>query len=758
MRRRPRFPSALVPALLLTTLLASPISAADAPPVLDGFDAAGSAAERARETQVDSAISPTELRDWMQRLSARPHHVGSAWGLSNAEWLRDLFASWGYEARIESFDVLFPTPLSRSLEMTAPTYYRAKLEEPTLAADGTSGQKKEQLPTYNAYSVDGSVEGEIVYVNYGVPADYEELARHGIDVKGKIALARYGGSWRGIKPKVAAEHGAIGCLIFSDPAGDGYFEGSVYPDGGWRSRDSVQRGSVADMPLYSGDPLTPGVAATKEAHRLPLAETPTLTKIPVLPISYGDAEPLLRALGGPMAPEAWRGALPLPYRLGPGPTKVKLALKFDWTLKQVHDVIAVLPGAELPDEWVVRGNHHDAWVNGAADPISGMVSLLGEAKAIAGLAKQGWRPRRTLVFAAWDGEEPGLIGSTEWVEAHAEELHQKAVAYLNTDSVSRGFLGLSGSHSLERFVNQAAREVDDPELHVSVLERARGKSLADAAPADRPAIRDRHDLRIAALGSGSDYTPFLQYLGLASLSLEFGGQEQYGQYHSIYDSFAHYTRFMDPEFAYVATSSKVGSRIVLRLADADVLPFTLARTAEVVGDYARELHQLTDTMRTASEERNRLLADGALTLAADPKETFVPPPALDAVPYLEFSPLDNAAARFAKATAAFDAARDAAVARGLDAARTAELNAFLRGFERRLTRDEGLPGRPWYKHQLYAPGQYTGYGVKTLPAIREAIELRRWDEADTQIGIVAGVLDSASAACEAMTAKLTAAN
>jgi len=727
---------------------------ADAPPALDGFDAAGSVAERAREARVDAAISPDELRQWMQRLSARPHHVGSAWGQSNAEWLRDLLASWGYEARIESFDVLFPTPVSRSVEMTAPTYYRARLEEPTLAADATSGQKKEQLPTYNAYSIDGSVEGDVVYVNYGVPADYEELARHGIDVKGKIALARYGGSWRGIKPKVAAEHGAVGCLIFSDPKGDGYYEGDVYPDGGWRSRESVQRGSVADMPLYSGDPLTPGVAATKDAERLPLAETPTLTKIPVLPISYADAEPLLRALGGPMAPEAWRGALPLPYRLGPGPTRIKLSAKFDWSLKPVHDVIAVLPGAELPDEWVVRGNHHDAWVNGATDPISGLVSMLGEAKAIGELARQGWRPRRTLVFAAWDGEEPGLIGSTEWVEAHADELHRKAVAYLNTDSVSRGFASLSGSHSLERFFNQAARDVEDPELHVSVLERARAKALADAEPGERAAIRARDDLRIDALGSGSDFTPFLQYLGLASLSLDFGGQDQYGQYHSIYDSFAHYTRFMDPTFAYVATSAKIGSRVVLRLADADVLPFTLAGTGEVVGTYTQELHKLVDQQRAESEERDRLLAEHALSLAADPHETFVPPPPLGTVPYLAFAPLDNAAARFAKATAAFDAAREAAVARGLSADATTGLNAFLRGFERRLTNEAGLPGRSWYKHELYAPGQYTGYGVKTLPAIREAIELRRWDEADAQIGVVAGVLDAASAACEEMTASL----
>jgi len=741
---------------VLLALAAAGRAEAPATAGLLGFDAAHAAAQRALEARLDQAVDPAELRAWMQRMSSHPHHVGSPWDKANAEWMRDLFASWGYDASISTYQVLFPTPVARKLEMIAPTRYQPKLEEPTLAEDRTSGQKKEQLPTYNAYSIDGDVTGELVYVNQGLPRDYDELAEHGIDVKGKIVLARYGGSWRGIKPKVAAEKGAIGCIIFSDPSGDGYFQGDTYPKGGWRSAGSVQRGSVADMPVYSGDPLTPGVAATADAKRLPLDEVPVLTKIPVLPISYGDAQPLLAALTGPMAPESWRGALPLPYHLGPGPARVHLAVKFDWSLKPLYDVIAKLPGSELPDEWVVRGNHHDAWVDGASDPVSGMVALLAEAKAVGEMAQSGWRPRRTLVYAGWDGEEPGLLGSTEWAEEHGAELRAKAVAYINTDSISRGFYSVAGSHTLESFSNEVGRDVVDPETKVSVLERTRARLIANSDDAtDRQRYRSQADLRIGALGSGSDFTPFLQHLGIASVNVDFGGEDQYGQYHSIYDSFDHYVRFGDPTFAYVATAARTGLRFTLRLADADVLPFRLDTTAEVIAGYADEIGKLADRMRAESVERDRLLADKTLQLAADPTRTFVPPPALDRVPHLELAPLDNAAEQLKTAAAAFEKARAAAVAAGLAPERRDALNAFLRTFEGRLTNPDGLPGRPWYRHEIYAPGQYTGYGVKTLPSIREAIELRKWDEANAQVVVVAKLLDAARAAIEEMTAKLS---
>lgn len=354
---------------------------------ISGYSSQAATTEVALEEQFDALLNPRNLDTWMKRLAARPHHLGSPYGKQNAEYMRDLFKSWGYDAEIETYKVLFPTPKVRVLELVAPTRFRAALAEPALKEDATSGQLKEQLPTYNAWSADGDVTGELVFVNYGVPADYEELERMGIDVKGKIVIAKYGGSWRGIKPKVAQEHGAIGCLIYSDPMEDGYFQGEVYPAGSYRGKHGVQRGAVMDLPVRPGDPITPGVGATADAQRIDRKDAENLLKIPVQPISYADAEPLLRALGGPIVPERWRGALPLTYHVGPGPAKVHLKLEFDWKLVDCHNVIARIKGAEFPDEWVIRGNHHDAWVNGAADPVSGMVALMEEARAVSELMK-----------------------------------------------------------------------------------------------------------------------------------------------------------------------------------------------------------------------------------------------------------------------------------------------------------------------------------------------------------------------------------
>ncbi len=727
-------------AVLLVALQAVPIRAADAPPL--GFSEAGASAQRELEAKFDAQLDAKNLRAWMARMASRPHHLGSPWGKENAEFMAGLFRSWGYETRIEEFQVLLPTPKQRRLEMTSPTRFVASLDEPVLAQDRSSGQRKEQLPTYNAYSVDGDVEGELVYVNYGVPADYEELALRGIDVKGKIAIARYGGSWRGIKPKVAAEHGAIGCIIFSDPSGDGYSQGDVYPRGGWRPETGVQRGSVKDMPIHSGDPLTPGWAASKDAKRLAIAEATTLTKIPVLPISAADARPLLQAMTGQVAPWSWRGALPLPYHLGPGPAHVRLKVAFDWKLVPAYDVIAVMKGSEFPDEWVVRGNHHDAWVNGASDPTSGMVALLEEARALGALAKGGFRPRRTIVYAGWDGEEQGLLGSTEWVEEHLQELQAKAVAYVNSDSNSRGFLGVGGSHSLEAFVNQAVADVKDPLKKVGVLDRVHARNLLTGSSEERAKARGRKGIALDALGSGSDYTPFLQHAGLASLNVGFGDEDAYGQYHSIYDSFDHYIRFMDPDFSYGVALAQVGGRLVLRLAQADSVPLDFSPFVAALRGYVKEVEALADSSRQEAEQRNRDLDDGVYAAYFTPHETRVAPPRRETVPRLNFAPLQNAADRVEKAVKAYDKARAARAGKPLDAERARELNAVLRGCERALTRDEGLPGRPWYRHQIYAPGRYTGYGVKTLPAVREAIELRNWREAEEQVVVVGRTLEA----------------
>jgi len=556
-------------------------------------------------------------------------------------------------------------------------------------------------------------------------------------VKGKIVIARYGGSWRGIKPKVAAEHGAVGCLIFSDPSGDGYAQGDPYPKGGWRPDEGVQRGSVMDIPVHSGDPLTPGVASTRDAKRLALSEAATLTRIPVLPISAADARPLLAALRGPMAPESWRGALPLPYRLGPGPARVHLKAVFDWNRVPAYDVIAVLRGTEHPDEWVIRGNHHDAWVNGADDPVSGMVALLEEARAVGELARGGFQPRRTLVYAGWDGEEQGLLGSTEWVEAHLGELSAKAVAYINTDSNARGFLSVGGSQALETFVNQALADVRDPLKDVGVLKRARARALLSGSAESRKEAREKPALAIDPLGSGSDYTPFLQHAGVASLNVGFGDEDEYGQYHSIYDSFDHYTRFMDPGFSYGVALARAAGRLTLRLAQADVMPLDFGPLVAALETYAREVRELAERKRDETEQRRRDLEEGVYAAWFTPHETRVAPPSEEPVPHLNFAPLENGIARVRAAVTAYDRAREARGGAPLDAAAAGELNAILRGAERALTREEGLPGRPWYRHQIYAPGRYTGYGVKTLPAVREAIELRNWREAEEQ-SVVAG--------------------
>jgi len=713
-------------ALLLTTTL----TAQPALPPIYGFS--DSAKQHALEKQFDAKLNRDNLRSWMKRMTARPHHLGSPNGKENAEFMAALFKSWGYDTAIERFDVLFPTPKTRVVELLAPERYSAKLNEPALAEDATSGQADEILPPFNAYSIDGDVTGDLVYVNYGVPKDYEVLAQNGIDVKGKIVIARYGGSWRGIKPKVAAEHGAIGCIIYSDPRDDGYFEGDVYPVGAYRSEHSAQRGSVADMPVHSGDPLTPGVGATKDAKRLDRSAATTLTKIPVLPISYADALPLLRALRGPLAPSEWRGALPMTYHIGPGPARVHLKLEFDWKLAPAYDVIARLRGTDLADQWIIRGNHHDAWVHGAADPVSGMVALLEEARAVGELAKSGWRPRRTLIYAAWDGEEQGLLGSTEWVETHLPELREHAVAYINSDSTDRGFFEAAGSHTLERFVTEVARDVQDPERGVSVLERSRARQLVNAEDAEeRKELRERPLLRLGALGSGSDFTPFLQHAGIAALNVGYSGEGEYGVYHSAYDSFDHYTRFGDPTFEYGVTQAKTTGRMMLRFANADFLPFETTTLAATAARYLDEVTKLAEKTRADIEERNRQLRERTMELAADPTKPFVAPPAQALGPYLEFAPLRNALDRLQKAAAAYD--------RG-----ASHEDRIAMQLERALTRDEGLPQRPWYRHYVYAPGLYTGYGVKTFPAVREAIELKKWDEANAQIVVLAKVINGYS--------------
>jgi N-acetylated-alpha-linked acidic dipeptidase len=729
---------------------------------LYGYSAESSRVERQWEEKLRAIPKPENLRAYMQRLSARPHHVGSAYDKDNAEWMLAKFKEFGLDAHIEQFDVLFPTPKERAVELVeGGPKFTAKLQEPALSEDPTSNQQSEQLPTYNAYSIDGDFTAPLVYVNYGIPEDYEQLERMGISVKGKIVIAKYFHSWRGIKPKVAAEHGAVGCLIFSDPHEDGFTQGDVFPAGPWRPKDGVQRGSVADMPFYPGDPLTPGIGATKNAKRLKVEEAATITKIPVLPISYGDAQPLLAALTGPVAPEAWRGGLGMTYHVGPGPAKVHLKVKSDWSIKPVYDVIARIPGASYPDEWVVRGNHHDGWVNGAEDPISGMVAVLEEARALGELLKAGWKPKRTIIYCAWDGEEPGLLGSTEWAEAHYDELRAHGVAYINSDSSGRGYLGVAGSHSLEKFSNDIMREVQDPETKLSAWKRVQLKSIADAkSPEQRKEVRERGDLRIGALGSGSDYTAFLDHDGVASLNIGFGGEDGGGIYHSIYDDFYWYTHFSDTEFVYGRALAQTGGTAVLRLADADLLPFEFGNFADTVQVYIKELKALAQKTQEDIRERNRQIEEGVFRATNDPRQPLVAPSPEPIPPHLNFAPLDNAADAVARAAAEYKKALEQANANGgaaLASSSLAEVNRMLMETERKLTTSEGLPNRPWFKHQLDAPGFYTGYAAKTMPAAREAIDQKQWKQAEEGMAVIARVLQDEAALISSAAAKLAAA-
>ncbi len=713
---------------IVAALLCSLLLPAQAPPrAIAGFLPDAAKRQLDLEARFDQTLSRQNLQQWLKRMSAKPHHVGSPASKATAEFIAEQFKSWGYETKIETFYPLFSTPRTRLLEMIAPTKFTAKLEETAVEGDETSSIKDGNLPVYHAYSTDGDVTGDLVYVNYGLPDDYRRLAEMGISVKGKIVLARYGASWRGIKPKVAAENGAIGCLIYSDPQDDGYFQGDVYPKGAYRPAQGAQRGSVMDMPVYPGDPLTPGKPATDPNRAPDPKQAPTITKIPVMPISYGDAEPLLRALTGPVAPAEWRGALPLTYHVGPGPAKVHLKLEFNWKLAPTYNVVARMTGAEKPEQWVLRGNHHDGWNFGAADPLSGMIAVMEEARAISELAKTGWRPARTLIFLAWDGEEPALLGSTEWAEQHADELQQHAVAYINSDGTGRGFLRVGGASSLELFSTQTARDITDPQTRVPVLDRYL---------ATRKVAGGESEFRIAPLGSGSDYTAFQHHLGIPSLNIGFGGEGGGGVYHSNYDSYDHFTRFIDPDFQYVMATAQLGGHMMLRMANADWLPFQLSSTARSVRGWTNEVIKLADDMRAQTLRQNDLIRSGALKLVADPRKTYVVPEPQPEVPFLNFAPLQNATVQLERATSAIAKVDPAK----LSAPKRRSFEDSLRMAEQKFLNGDGLPRRPWFRHVLHAPGYYTGYGVKTLPGIREAIEQRFWKEADAQINATAAAL------------------
>ena len=700
----------------LVLLAASAALTAVSQTPLRGFREADSKSERDWESKARELPRAAHIRLYMERMAARPHQAGSAADRAVAEYAAGLLKEWGLDARIEAFEALLPYPTSRSLELVAPVHFRARLKEPGIAEDKDT-LSAGQLPTYNAYSASGDVTAPLVYVNYGVPEDYEVLRKLGVDVAGKIVIARYGRSWRGVKPKLAEEHGAAGCLIYSDPREDGYFQGDVYPRGPFRPWDGVQRGSVLDMVLYPGDPLSPGWASEKGSRRLPLEAARTLMKIPVLPLSYGDAKVLLENLGGVVAPEVWRGALPITYHVGPGPAEVHLKLDFDRSTRPLNDVIATIPGSDYKDQWVIFGNHHDAWVNGASDPVSGAAALLETARSLAALRKTGWQPRRTIVFSLWDGEEFGLIGSTEWVEKHQAELDQKAVAYVNSDSNGKGAISASGSHCLEGLVRDVLSDVSDPVNGKPLIEAVRTRRRRAAAGS----ASGEHRFRLGELGAGSDYVAFADHVGIASLNLGFGS-EATGVYHSIYDTLTWYSRFSDTEFVYGRTLSQVTSTLLMRLADAPLLPFQFRPLARAVESYVDDLQK-------------QVAAGSGM---------------------VDFRELKAQLARLTSSAAAFDEQFSLALRKtpAPPAARMARVNQTLYRAERSWTLSDGLPGREWYRNQLYAPGLYTGYGAKTLPGVREAVEARRWDEASRQARRAARAVRAFNAQVEEATQEL----
>ncbi|MEK7266084.1 MAG: transferrin receptor-like dimerization domain-containing protein [Pseudomonadota bacterium] len=705
--------------------------------------------DAALEKKFDSLIDPAEMNGWLETMAAEPNHVGSPHDKANAEMTLKQFLDWGWDAKIETFKVLYPTPIKVSFDLLGDRGFAATLTEAAIEGDAPTATR-DALPAYLGYQGDGDVTAPVVYVNYGMPDDYETLKRMGVDVKGKIVLARYGAGWRGLKPKLAQEHGALGCIIYSDPHEDGYAIDDVYPKGASRPPQGFQRGSVMDMPFYPGDPLTPGRGATEKAKLLSRAEAKTLLKIPAIPMSYGDAQKILAAMGGQVAPRDFRGSLGETYHIGDdGAAKAHLVVQSDWSLKTIYNVVATMRGAEFPDEWILRGNHRDGWVMGASDPLSGHIAMMGEAKAIGALAKDGWKPKRTLVYLSWDAEEPGLIGSTEYAETHEEELAAKAQMYINSDGNGRGFLNVAGTHSLQHFVNDVAKAVDDPQTDGSVDERVRAGLMAkagakgadgDAKKLGALAANPASDLPIDALGSGSDYTAFLQHLGMAALHVGYYGEgSDDGVYHSLYDDFAHHDKFVDPGSAYGGALARTVGRMVLRAADADLPPVRYSDFASVVSDYLGEVKTLADDRRALAEAQETALKADAFARARDPKKPYGAPTPLKPVPHINFAPLEDAVDQLKKSAAAYDKALGEKGA-SLSADKKRRLFALARETEQAIKIKEGLPGRPWFKNAIYAPGTLTGYGVKTLPGVREAIEQERFGDADQYAKLTAAAL------------------
>jgi N-acetylated-alpha-linked acidic dipeptidase len=721
--------------VILSTLLIGPtnrrvvLSQNSAASGLDGFASEASNIERHWEDEFRAVPSPGSAREHLRHLTAEPHVAGTKEDYATALYVRDQIRSYGIPSELKEYEVLLPYPKQPSIvELISPRRERLTVKESVIPEDPSSSNPK-IIPLFNGYSPSGDVTAPLVYVNYGLPPDYEALKKLGVDVKSKIAIARYGNSFRGVKAKVAEDNGALGLIIYSDPADDGYVQGDVYPNGPWRPANSAQRGSVQFLFKASGDPLTPGKPSVPGVPRIKMEEVTTLPRIPVQPISYGDARILLEPLRGPLRPKGFQGGLSFAYHVG-GTSQVRVHLKtmMDYQVRKIWNVISRIDGNEEKDRWVIMGNHRDAWTFGAVDPNSGTSAMLEAARGFGTLLKKGWKPKRTIVLCSWDGEEYGLLGSTEWAEENADELKQKAVAYLNVDSaVSGSNFGASSVPSMWKLIRAATRDIKDPKTGQTVYqqwqERAREQQpdpeLTNAEVGSDTQIAEA---RINALGSGSDFTPFLQHLGIPSIDMGFGGD--YGVYHSAYDSFYWMSHFGDPTFAYHVAAAQLWGTVAMRLADASGLPLDYR-------DYATQVRDFFDeSMKTA---RRRKLATA-----------------------LDERPMVNALKSFSEEAERIEKARQDTIAEieqtRVEAsdrhpravARLQRINDALLVVERSLTDERGLRGRPWYTHQIYAPGTYTGYAAQPLPDFRQALDDRNTANAKEALDRIVEALNRAT--------------
>ena len=690
------------------------------PAQIAGFAPARASAEEQLEQKFLAIPSAARAESNLRHLTSVPHLAGTEASHRVAEWLRDRYLSYGFDAEIESYSVWLPMPREIALEMIKPRRVKLANPEPPVPGDATSYDKR-ATRGYNTYSPSGDVTARVVYVNYGMVDDYRRLERMGVSVAGRIVLARYGRCYRGIKAKLAEEHHAAGLILYSDPQDDGYAAGDTFPNGPWRPMRGIQRGSILYTQLYPGDPLAPGVASVPGAKRISPADAASLPRIPTMPISAADASVILRAMDGRHVPRDWQGALPFAYHVGGGRVRLHMTLVMNYRQRPIYDVIAKLHGS-LDGQWVILGNHHDAWVYGAADPNSGTASLLETARALGQLVHDGWQPRRTIVICNWGGEEPGLLGSTEWVEQHRAELQSKAIAYINTDvGVSGPNFAASASPSLNDFIRAATRQVPDPNTGQTVYdawsEHSNGGAVElSGLSGESSAARTAAEPAIGTLGSGSDYSSFIDFAGIPSIDLAFSGD--YGVYHSLYDDFYWMKHFGDPTFAYHVALARVLGILALRLDEAGVVPF----------DYSIYSSQIS------------LAADRlASRVSQDQGETAALQPVLDAA-----QKLSDASTQESMAIGALEG-------RPIEPALANRLSLELADVEQSFLDPAGLIGRPWYKHTIFAPGTYAGYSAEILPGVTEAIDNHDLGTLRTESDAVAQALLRASASLDSIT-------